>query len=158
MVVVLLAVLAVIGAAAVNLGGQERINASAKGYRDRMTACANAARLLIWAELAKYGSANLQGAMSESRVTLQDGTILGAPAHYADSANLQTLIDLRRNPTPLQANDAGAASLTALTTVILKPEAAGVGSASTTAYTFVARCRDRAGRETEVEFTTGLMF
>jgi hypothetical protein len=155
MVTVLLAVLAVIGVAAVSLGSQERINASAKGTRDRMAACANAARLTIWAELARYGSANIRGPLAERPVTLSNGTILSAPSHYAQDPT--QLIEIRRFTAPLASASAAADNLTNLTNIIVRSEA-GLGSGTTTAYTFVARCRDRDGREVEVEFTTGLMF
>jgi Tfp pilus assembly protein PilX len=157
LVMVLLAVLAIIGAASVSLGSRERINSSAKGTRDRMAACANAARLMVWAELAKFGSAHLRAALTESRVTLSNGTTLSAPAHYAAEANdpLQ-VIELRRFVVPLQGAAAGAADVVGLTNSVIPGTA--VGGNATTAYAFVARCRDRDGRETEVEFSTGLMF
>lgn len=158
MVTVLLAVLAVIGVAAATLGSQERINASAKGTRDRMAACANAARLVIWAELARFGSANIRNAIAAGAVTLSNGTVLAAPAHYEQDAT--ELINVRRYTAPLatsSSSGAGADS-TNLTNIIVGPDAAALGSGTTTAYAFVARCRDRDGRETEVEFTTGLMF
>ncbi len=150
--------LALIGAATVSLGSQERTNSSAKGTRDRMAACANAARLVVWAELARFGSARLRTSLAETRVTLSNGTALSAPAHYAASAASDPLqvIELRRFVVPLQGSAAGAADAVALTNTVLPGTA--VGGNATTAYAFVARCRDRDGRETEVEFTTGLMF
>jgi hypothetical protein len=123
-----------------------------------MAACANAARLVVWAELAKFGSAHLRAALTESRVTLSNGTSLSAPAHYAaDAANdpLQ-VIELRRFVVPLQGAAAGAADAIGITNSVIPGTA--VGGNATTAYAFVARCRDRDGRETEVEFSTGLMF
>jgi hypothetical protein len=156
LVTVLLAVLAVIGVAAVSLGSRERINASAKGTRDRMAACANAARLVIWAELAKYGSAHLRTAMDEARLTLGDGTILAAPSHYAaDATDATQVISLRRFTSPLATGAAAAADVVALTNTVTPNTPLGAG---TTVYAFVARCRDWDGREVEVEFTTGLMF
>ena len=154
LVTVLLGVLAVIGVAAVSLGSQERINASAKGSRDRMAACANAARLVIWAEVARYGSAHLREAMNAGTVALANGTVLSAPSHYAQDPT--ELISIRRYAAPLASGSAAADNLTNLTNIIVKNAAIGTGT--TTAYAFVARCRDRDGRETEVEFTTGLMF
>jgi hypothetical protein len=155
MVTVLLAVLAVIGVAAVSLGSQERINASAKGTRDRMAACANAARLVIWAELARFGSAHIRDPMAAGAVTLDNGTVLAAPSHYEQGTT--DVISIRRYAAPLASAAAASDSLTALTNIIVRSDA-GLGSGMTTAYAFVARCRDRDGREVEVEFTTGLMF
>src|SRR5512144_1685410 len=80
---ILLTVLTVIGVAAVSLGSQERINASGKGKRDALYACANAARIQIWAELAKYGRGYFDSANAPSELTLPDGTTLTAPAHYS---------------------------------------------------------------------------
>src|SRR5512135_3340887 len=82
--VILLAVLCVIGAAAISLSARERISASAKGKRDRMAACAQAARLAVWSELAKYGRGYFDSTTNgPSNITLTDGTVLTAPAHYA---------------------------------------------------------------------------
>ncbi len=85
LVVILLGVLAVIGVAAVSLGSQERTNASAKGKRDAVAACANAARMALWAELARYGSAYLTSSNPVGEIVLPDGTTLAAPAHYASA-------------------------------------------------------------------------
>ena len=52
---ILLAVLSIIGAAAVSLSSQERVNATAQTRVDFLNACANAAQAKIWAEMAQYG-------------------------------------------------------------------------------------------------------
>lgn len=155
MVTVLLAVLAVIGVAAVSLSSRERINAAAKGKRDTMVACANAARMVIWAEVARYGSARLQQQLTEQVFTLADGTTLSAPSHYSDSTDLQ-VTSLTRNPAPISGAGSGT-MLGGLSTNFIGPNTAGLGS-SATAYNFVVRCRDRSGRSTEVEFTAAFLF
>lgn len=150
MVVVLLGVLAVIGAAAVSLGSQERINAAAKGNRDALSACADAARMMIWAEVAKYSTSRLRAPLTEGRVNLQDGTILSAPAHYAATPDLQVVeLSYFQTKDPV----AGDMAIDCTNTYCSDQ---GVGQKLT--YAFVARCRDRSGRETEVEFDTMLMF
>src|SRR5689334_9704737 len=82
LVVVLLMVLGIIGVAAVSLGSQERANASSKTQRDRLYACATAARMQVWAELAKYGRGYFDSTNNPDSVTLPDGTVLTAPSHY----------------------------------------------------------------------------
>jgi hypothetical protein len=154
LVLVLLAVLAAVGVAAVGLGAQDRINSSAKGKRDAMAACANAARLVIWAELAKYGSARLGSALTESQVTLGDGTMLSAPAHFSPDTTPQ-VISLRNYSAPL--GGANAAPNPGLGTNTIVGDGGGIGSGGK-AYAFSARCRDFAGRETEVEFTAAFVF
>lgn len=150
MVTVLLGVLAVIGVAAVSLGSQERVNATAKGKRDMMTSCADAARMMIWAEVAKHSSARLRVPLGEGRVTLGDGTMLSAPAHYSNTPDLQ-VVELSYFTT----RDPVAGDMAVDCTNSYCPDA-GIGNKLT--YAFVARCRDAKGRETEVEFDTMLMF
>lgn len=159
MVTVLLAILAVIGVAAASLGSRERINAAAKGRRDVMAACANAARLVVWAEVARYGSARLTQLLTEQRITLADGTFLAAPSHYRDVQDLQ-VIELTRNPAPLAGGSEGGGSiLGGLTTNFIGGGTGGSGGlGGATAYNFTARCRDATGRETEVEFSTAFIF
>ena len=150
MVTILLGVLAVVGVAAVSLGAQERINAGAKGKKDMMSACAAAARLLVWAEAAKYGTGRLGNALTEERVRLSDGTILSMPAHYADATNLQ-VVKLDAHPTPNAASSSTAVDCT-------NTYCGDDVTSSANAYDFIARCRDAQGRETEVEFSTMMLF
>jgi len=148
LVVVLLAVLAVIGVAAVSLGSQERVNAAAKGKRDAVVACANAARMAIWAELAKFGSAYMQSSSPVGDLVLADGTKLAAPAHYTSAGtDALPVVQIIRTHSVVR----GLASKTGdLTNRMDAPQDALGG----TAYTIVARCKDPKGRESEVEFTT----
>lgn len=84
LVVILLGVLAAIGAAAVSLSSRDRINASAKSHRDLMTACASAAQLKVWAELARYGPKWFGSDARTTEFSLPDGTRL-APLHYGQT-------------------------------------------------------------------------
>lgn len=150
MVVILLAVLAAVGVAAVSLGSQERINASAKGKLDRLAACANAAQMLIWAETAKYGTGRLQTGMPASAVRLADGTQLALRAHYGQDA--VTVTNLRRYTSPLNSGSGGGAI------DCTNGYCPDQSLTSRQAYEFVVRCRDAQGREFEVEFTPMLLF
>jgi hypothetical protein len=150
-VMVLLAVLAVIGVAAVSLGAQERANASAKGTRDSLFACAAAARLQLWAELAKYGRGYLDSSNPPSEILLPDGTRLAAPAHYSkDMPGTVTVSDLVLKNTVQTATTQTAFDLTNTFTFMQ-------GLRSATSYSVLARCRDARGRELEVEFVTSLV-
>ncbi len=152
LVVVLLAVLAAIGVAAVSLGSQERTNAAAKGKRDAVSACAHAARMALWAEIGKHSSGFLSSVDPVSDIVLADGTSLRAPAHYTsagtDGVAVTSLV--RRFVVPRQ----GKGSTRDLTNRMDALMDTGKG----TAYGVVARCRDPKGREVEVEFTTALTF
>ncbi len=149
--VILLAVLAVLGVAAVSLGSQERINASAKGKRDALYACANAARMQIWAELAKFGRGYFDSTSAPSTLSLPDGTTLTAPAHYsAHMTSGMTVTGIVLRNTVQTASAATAIDLTNTFNFMQNLNHA-------TAYTVVARCTDRMGRELEIEFVTSLV-
>jgi Tfp pilus assembly protein PilX len=148
LVVVLLAVLSVIGVAAVSLGSQERVNAAAKGRRDALAACASAARMALWAELARHGAAYLTSSTPVGEIELADGTKLAAPAHYtsADTDDLP-VVEIVRTHRIVR-------SLAAKTVDLTNRMDAPQSQLGGTAYTVVARCKDAKEREQEVEFTT----
>ncbi len=147
LVIVLLAVLAIIGVAAVSLGSQERINASAKRKRDAIAACANAARMALWAELARYGSAYMTSANPVAEIVLADGTRLAAPAHYTSAqSDALPIVEIVRTHRIVRSF---ASQTVDLTNRMDAPQSQLGG----TAYTVVARCKDK-NRESEVEFTT----
>jgi type II secretory pathway pseudopilin PulG len=148
--VILLAVLAAIGAAAISLSARERINASAKGKRDRMAACAQAARLAVWSELAKYGRGYFESANAPSTITLPDGTNLTAPAHYAEDMTSSMHV---RDVVVKNAVGCGAGGARADLTNTFHAIRTDCNS---DAYQVVARCTDASGNELEIEFTTGL--
>jgi type II secretory pathway pseudopilin PulG len=150
LVVVLIAVLSIIGVAAVSLGSQERVNAAAKGKRDALAACANAARMALWAEIAKYGSGYLTSTNPVGEIVLADGTRLAAPAHYASAGtDALPVVQIVQSHSIVRSF---AAKTVDLTNRMDAPQSQLGG----TAYTVVARCRDEKGRENEVEFTTVL--
>jgi hypothetical protein len=150
LVVVLLGVLSIVGVAAVSLGSQERVNASAKGRRDAMAACARAASMALWAEVAKYGSGYMTSTAPVQEIVLPDGTSLAAPAHY--SSAVSDALPVAQIVRTHQVARSFAASTIDLTNKMDAPQSKMGG----TAYTVVARCRDAKGRENEVEFTTVL--
>lgn len=149
LVVVLLAVLSVIGVAAVSLGSQERVNAAAKGRRDALAACASAARMALWAELARHGAAYLTSSTPVGEIVLADGTKLAAPAHYTrdDMTTPPLVVDIIRTHRIVR-------SLAAKTVDLTNRMDAPQSQLGGTAYTVVARCKDAKDREQEVEFTT----
>lgn len=148
---ILLTVLTVIGVAAVSLGSQERSNASGKGKRDALYACANAARMQIWAELAKFGRGFFDTSNAPSELRLPDGTTLTAPAHYSrNMTSDMTVTQIVLRNSVQTANSAGAVDLTNTFNFMQ-------GLNHATAYTVVARCKDPGGHELEIEFVTSLV-
>ena len=147
--VILLMVLAVIGVAAVSLGSQERINASGKTQRDQLYACAAAARMQIWAELARYGRGYLESGNVAGSVTLPDGTVLTAPSHYDSDPDVTVSSVVLKN-TVTTASTPTATDLTNSFNFMQ-------GLNTATGYTVVAKCKDRRGRPLEVEFVTAII-
>ena len=146
---ILLGVLAAIGAAAVSLSSRDRINAGAKSRRDLVAACASAAQVKIWAELARYGPRWLGSDTPIEELVLADGTRLG-PLHYGQTPS---------GPPALVAKDV----VMALAGEFGDEEALDLSNRSTAligaghAYRCVARCTVPGGalspnRELEVEF------
>jgi len=144
---VLLAVLSLVGVAAVSLASQERANVSAKARRDLQVACANAARMVIYAELAKHGSSYLSGTTAPPTVTLPDGTVL-SQAHYDTPAavTVQQITPERTLPVSSDPKSAGTADLTNTF------ETKGSNPSTVQGYEVVAKCADAKGRQLEVEF------
>jgi hypothetical protein len=144
---VLLAVLSLVGVAAVSLSSQERANVGAKAKRDLQVACANAARMVVYAELAKYGSAFLASGDALPEVTMPDGTKL-TQAHYDTPAGLTVRDVTPERIIPVTSNPkaAGTADLTNTFETI------GTDSPTVQGYEVVARCQDAKGRQLEVEF------
>jgi hypothetical protein len=90
---ILLGVLAIVGAASVMLSAQERMNAGATTRVEFLNACANAAQAKIWAEMAQYGLSYLGSTVRVSAMALPDGTTVLAPAHYGQlSESTQPLV------------------------------------------------------------------
>lgn len=148
--IILLAVLAVLAAAAIRLSMGERINASAKGSRDRMYACANAARVAVWSELGKYGQGYFGSTDLPTSIALPDGTTLAAPAHY--SQDMTETMQVKDVVLKNQMGCPQSASKGDLTNAFRSIR----GTCNSDAYTVVARCTDRSGTELEIEFVTAL--
>lgn len=144
---ILLAVLSLVGVAAVTLSMQERTNVAAKAKRDLQIACANAARIVVFAELARLGSSYLTSSEALPIFTLSDGTQL-SQSHYDTPVGV-TVVDItpsRVLPVSSDPKAYGTADLTnAFTTK-------GIGGSSLSGYEVVARCQDPKGRQLEVEF------
>lgn len=144
--IILLLVLAVIGAVAVSVASQERVNASAQAKVEFLTACANAAQAKIWAEMAQYGMGYLGSAVQVTPATLPDGTKIMAPAHYGDmdpSAPFRLVKDI-----VLKHENAGADN--AMNERDCTNGACGLLPLGST-YSMTALCTDPAGRQYELE-------
>jgi Tfp pilus assembly protein PilX len=137
---IVLGVLTVIGVAAVSLSTQERTNASAYGKLDAMQACANAATAKIWKELGIHGTMLAASDATITSLTLADGTILTAPAHY---------------DTPLTATIKSVSSTDSRGGA--KKKERNLTNKGRDTYTrdavnfFVVHCKDASGRELEIE-------
>jgi hypothetical protein len=143
--VILIAILTVVGVAAVALSSQERRNAGAKARVDASQACANAAMAQIWKEMQTYGLGYLGTSMPVAEVTLPDGTRLQSPAHMDQpSGTLVSQVVLK-----VESVSAGGDERD-LTNRIAGSE--GLGHT----YAVTARCSTQSGRESEVE--VGLKF
>jgi hypothetical protein len=148
---VLLAVLSVIGVAAVSLSSQERNNASAKARRDALVACANAAQSVIWAELMRFGPRYLGSSLPVATATLPDGTEL-ALAHYMNDPSI-TLVNQVVTPVACTGDDEnGPEQVVDLTNRDAALRLSGH------CYRIVARCTDPAGRKLEVEVAVNTVF
>ena len=78
--VVLLAVLSIVGVAAVTLSSQERINAATQLSYQSLVECANAAQAKFWADLSAYGPGYLNPSpvLTVTEVRFPDGRTLDA--------------------------------------------------------------------------------
>ncbi len=140
--VVLLAVLSVIGAAAVALSAEERISASEKSQYAALVECANAAQAKLWADMGLYGMRYQQ--IQVSSIKLPNGMELVAPAHYGWTGTpAQTAADVI-SIGPAGGIDPGGDS-DATNRIVNQ------GSQGTAGNYMTARCKDAQGREHEVE-------
>ncbi len=139
--VALIAVLTVIGIAAVSLSTQERKNAAAKVQLDALQACASAAQAKIWAEMSQYGLASMAGSVTVSAMNLPGG-LTAMPGHYgSQNASNLTLNDV----TFTETTDNGTLGEQDCTN-----RACGTNQLGHVQRGF-AHCIDGAGREFEVE-------
>lgn len=137
---IVLGVLTVVGVAAVSLSTQERTNAAAYGKLDAISACANAAQAKLWKELGVHGTALASKDVAITSLTLADGSVLTAPAHY---------------DTPLTATIKSVSSTDSRGGAKKKSgNLTGKGRATVSRDSvnfFVVHCKDRSGRELEIE-------
>jgi Tfp pilus assembly protein PilX len=149
--VVLLAILAVIGVAAVSLASQDKINAYSKSRVDALAACARAAQAQVWGELARYGPGYFASENPlEAPIELADGTKVNAPAHYdADPATNPVKVKELVTTFDNGVSDGSQAVTADLTNRAVPLDQLNSGKA----HRVVARCIDPNGRELEVEFS-----
>lgn len=148
--VILLAVLSVIGVAALTLSSLDWINAASKSRVDAIAACARAAQAQVWGELARYGPGYLASENPLSTpITLADGVQVNAPAHYADPA--QNPVKVKEVVTAFDkgVSDGSKPMVADLTNRSVALDQLTSGRA----YRITARCIDPRGRELEVEFS-----
>jgi hypothetical protein len=141
---ILLAVLTVIGTAAVTLSSRERESASAKARVSFATACAHAAQGRIWAELAKFGLGSLTTGLVATEMTLPGGTKLAVPAHYTpvDGSAGTTAVILGRT-----AGSSGGTMKGEQDESNMDADSNQLGQT----FTVTARCTAPSGREMELE-------
>ncbi len=145
---VLLAVLTVIGVAAVALSSQERTNAGLMTQRDRLVSCAAAAQAAIWKEMLVYGPTFLPasgGTVPE--ITLPDGTRYRA-GHYGETSTVVVNTSVRE----IACRDAKSEDYIDLT------NRDGAFMKSGICFAITARCVDPQDRELEVEFQINKLF
>lgn len=148
--VVLLAILAVIGVAAVSLASQDKINAYSKSRVDALAACARAAQAQVWGELARYGPGYFASENPlDAPLELADGTKVNAPAHYADPASNPVQVKQVVATFDNGVSDGSQAVAADLTNRAVPLDQLSSGKA----HRVVARCIDPSGRELEVEFS-----
>jgi hypothetical protein len=137
---IVLGVLTVIGVAAVSLSTQERTNAAAYGKLDAVQACANAAQGKIWKELGIHGTMLAASDVAITSITLVDGTILTAPAHY-DTPLTATIKSVSSTDSKAGAKKRDK-NLTNKGRENFSRDAVNF---------FVVHCKDASGRELEIE-------
>lgn len=149
---ILLAVLAVIGVAAVRLGSVERVNASAKGKRDFLVACAHAARLTLWTAITREGTGYLESTTTPPMtITLPDGTELTAPA--APTGSSKDGLPVADLVSFVQIHSAEATAQRDITNAMV-----GSRIPANSGYLVLTRCRDTKGRELLVELSLKFAF
>jgi len=145
---VLLAVLTVVGVAAVALSFQERTNAALMTHRDRLVSCAAAAQAAIWKEMLVYGPTFLPasgGTIPE--ITLPDGTRYRG-GHYGDTGTIVVNTSVRT----VGCRNAGNEDYIDLT------NRDGAFTTGGMCVAITARCLDPQDRELEVEFQINKLF
>jgi hypothetical protein len=150
---VLLGALTVVGVAAVSLATRERSNAAAYARVDYALQCANAAQAKLWTEMAQSGMAYLGSGAAVSSLTLPDGTLIEAPAHYDSKKADGTMPAVKDVVVKVESATEGTISERDCTN-----SACGLMPIGTTQIIF-AHCRfEVGGRPLEMEIELGIKF
>ncbi len=145
---ILLAVLSVLGVAAVSLASRERQHAAGKARVDALLACAQAARAQVWAEVARYGPGYFRSPRAlDAPIELSGYGQLAAPAHYDSTTAMH--VDQVVAAIDKAASDGATAPLVDLTNGAPGGESLLGGPA----YRMSARCTNSRGNSFEVEFS-----
>ncbi len=142
---ILLLVLTALGAAAVALSSQDRVNASSQARYQKLVDCASAAQSMVWAQLARYGTNYIGSNLPVGTVTLPDGTQLSAPTHYGQDP-AKTFASVI---TTFQSGGGGVTAVDMDCTNKLCGQSQHGGDPIGVA----ARCTDSSGRQFEVEMS-----
>lgn len=145
LVMILLAVLSLLGVAAISLAEQDRANVAAIGIRDMQVSCAQAAQMVIYSELAKYGVSYLTSSTQAPVIVMPNGTQL-TQAHYdsVPGVTVQSITPQRSLSVSSNPQSVGTGNLSNKFT--------NVTTGTMNSYQVVALCTDPHGRKLEVEF------
>lgn len=153
---ILLAVLTVLGVAAVSVASRERENAANKSKYDRVVGCARAAQAQIFAEVAAYGTGYLTGTQGVRSITLvgegTERTELAAPAHYGTAVDGTVAVNSLVLAMPA---GAGGAQLAVASD---RTNSGGATLPPGQPLRVVARCTDAFNRQFEVELAIRFAF
>ncbi len=145
---ILLAVLSVLGVAAVSLASRERQHAAGKARVDALLACAQAARAQVWAEVARYGPGYFTSARAlDAPIDLSGYGHLAAPAHYDSTTAMH--VDQVVAAFDKGTSDGAPAPMVNLTNGAPGGESLLGGRA----YRITARCTNSRENSFEVEFS-----
>lgn len=145
---ILLAVLAALGVAAVSLGSRERQHAAGKARVDALLSCAQAARAQVWAEVARHGPGYFGSTRAlDQPIDLAGYGQLAAPAHYDSTTSMH--VDDVVAAFAKGASDGAPAPIVDLT----NGAPGGDSLLGGNVYRISARCTDSRGNSYEVEFS-----
>lgn len=143
LVVIILAVLAMLGAAALRLAQQEAVNVSRRIDYQVLASCAEAAQKRVWADIAKYGT----NASPLLKPTIIPGAntrlVIG---HFDNDITDVTSVTFADGLTPVPKDAmSGGIDDNNLTNTIATSRGGG------SPYMLTAHCTDKRGRQYEVE-------
>lgn len=153
MALILLGTLTVIGVAAVSLSSRERSSAAAFARIDYAVQCANAAQAKLWAEMSQAGMAYLGSGVAVTSMTLPDGTVITAPAHYDSRKADGTMPAVKEVTVKVESATEGTVSERDCTN-----NACGLMPIGTTQIIFAHCAFQVGGRQLEMEIELGIKF